>query len=69
MVDGFSVVVCVIVFIGLELVVVKECKERFGCKLIREGRGWIYFDILVNLFLELKMLRFIENLFVVVKEF
>lgn len=39
MVDGFSVVVCVIVFIGLELVVVKECKERFGCKLIREGRG------------------------------
>lgn len=39
MVDSFSVVVCVIVFIGLELVVVKECKERFGCKLIREGRG------------------------------
>ena len=69
MADGFSVVVCATVSTGLESVAVKECKERLGCKSIREGRGRIYFDIPVNSFSELKSLRSIENLFVVVKEF
>lgn len=69
MADGFSVVVCATVSTGLESVAVKECKERLGCKSIREGRGRIYFDIPANSFSELKTLRSIENLFVVVKEF
>lgn len=69
MADGFSVVVCATVSTGLESVAAKECKERLGCKSIREGRGRIYFDIPANSFSELKSLRSIENLFVVVKEF
>ena len=68
MADG-SVVVCATVSTGLESVAVKECKERLGCKSIREGRGRVYFDIPANSFSELKSLRSIENLFVVVKEF
>ena len=69
MADGFNVVVCATVSTGLESVAAKECKERLGCKSIREGRGRIYFDIPANSFSELKSLRSIENLFVVVKEF
>ena len=69
MADGPSVVVCATVSTGLESVASKECKERFGCKSIREGRGRIYFDIPANSFSEVKSLRSIENLFVVVKEF
>lgn len=69
MADGPSVVVCATVSTGLESVASKECKERLGCKSIREGRGRIYFDIPANSFSEVKSLRSIENLFVVVKEF
>lgn len=69
MADGFSAVVCATVSTGLESVAVKECKDRLSCKSIREARGRIYFDIPANSFSELKSLRSIENLFVVVKEF
>lgn len=75
MADGFSssgrssVVVCATVSTGLESVAVKECKEKLGCKSVREGRGRIYFDIAANSFSEVKSLRSIEHLFVVVKEF
>ncbi|KAL9954096.1 hypothetical protein ACROYT_G041590 [Oculina patagonica] len=69
MADGLSVVVCATVSTGLESVAVKECKERLGCKSVREGRGRIYFDIPANSFSEVKSLRSIEHLFVVVKEF
>lgn len=69
MADGGRVVVCATVSTGLESVAVKECKEKLGCNSIREGRGRIYFDIAANSLSELKSLRSIENLFVVVKEF
>lgn len=69
MADGLNVVVCATVSTGLESVAVKECKEKLGCKSVREGRGRIYFDIPANSFSEVKSLRSIEHLFVVVKEF
>ena len=69
MADSLSVVVCATVSTGLESVAANECKERLGCKSIREGRGRIYFDIPANSFSEVKSLRSIENLFVVVSEF
>ena len=69
MADRVTAVVCATVSTGLESVAVKECNEKLGCKSIREGRGRIYFDIPTNSFLELKSLRSIEHLFVVVKEF
>ena len=65
----YSVTVCATVSTGLESVAVKECKEKLGCKTIREGRGRVYFDIPTNSFPELKTLRSVEHLFVVVKEF
>ena len=64
-----SVTVCATVSTGLESVAVNECKAKLGCKSIREGRGRVYFDIPTTSFPELKSLRSIENLFVVVKEF
>jgi len=64
-----SVTVCATVSTGLESIAVKECKEKLGAKSVREGRGRVYFDILVNSFSEVKLLRSVENLFVVVKEF
>lgn len=63
------VVVCATVSTGLESVAVKECRERLGCKFVREARGRIYFDIPANSFLKVKSLRSIEHLFLVVKEF
>lgn len=49
--DIVSVDICVMVIIGLEFVVVEECEEKLGCKFVRKGRGCIYFDILMNLFI------------------
>lgn len=71
MADGSDVVVtvCATVSTGLESVAVSECREKLDCKSIREGRGRVYFDIPTNFFSQLKNLRSIENLFVVVKEF
>lgn len=68
MADSVSVL-CATVTTGLESVAVKECKEKLGSKAIREARGRIYFDIPTNSFTELKSLRSVEHLFVVVKEF
>ena len=70
MADGVDVVtVCATVSTGLESVAVSECREKLDCKSIREGRGRVYFDIPTIYFSQLKSLRSIENLFVVVKEF
>ena len=71
MADGVDVVVtvCATVSTGLESVAVSECRQKLDCKSIREGRGRVYFDIPTNLFSQLKNLRSIENLFVVVKEY
>ena len=69
MADGGDVTVCATVSTGLESVAVSECREKLDCKSMREGRGRVYFDIPTNFFSQLKNLRSIENLFVVVKEF
>ena len=71
MADGGDVVVtvCATVSTGLESVAVSECREKLDCKSMREGRGRVYFDIPTNIFSQLKNLRSVENLFVVVKEF
>ena len=71
MADGGDVVVtvCATVSTGLESVAVSECRQKLDCKSIREGRGRVYFDIPTNCFSQLKNLRSIENLFVVVKEY
>ena len=71
MADGVDVVVtvCATVSTGLESVAVSECRQKLDCKSIREGRGRVYFDIPTNFFSQLKNLRSIENLFVVVKEY
>ena len=70
MADGVDVVtVCATVSTGLESVAVSECRGKLDCKSIREGRGRVYFDIPTIYFSQLKSLRSIENLFVVVKEF
>ena len=71
MADGVDVVVtvCATVSTGLESVAVSECRQKLDCKSIREGRGRVYFDIPTNCFSQLKTLRSIENLFVVVKEY
>ena len=63
------VTVCATVSTGLESIAVKECKEKLACKSIREGRGRVYFEISVDSFSEVKILRSVENLFVVLKEF
>ena len=63
------VTVCATVSTGLESVAVSECREKLDCKSMREGRGRVYFDIPTIFFSQLKNLRSIENLFVVVKEF
>lgn len=64
-----AVTVCATVSTGLESVAVSECREKLDCKSMREGRGRVYFDIPTILFSQLKNLRSIENLFVVVKEY
>ena len=71
MADGVDVVVtvCATVSTGLESVAVSECRQKLDCKSIREGRGRVYFDIPTNFFSQLKNLRSIENLLVVVKEY
>lgn len=69
MADGDVVTVCATVSTGLESVAVSECREKLDCKAIREGRGRVYFDIPTYCLSQLKNLRSIENLFVVVKEF
>ena len=62
-------VVCATVCTGLESIAVKECKEKLNCKFVREGRGRVYCDIPATSISELKGLRSIEHLSVVVKEF
>ena len=69
MADIVSVDICATVTTGLESVAAEECEEKLGCKSIRKGRGRIYFDIPTNSFMQLKSLRSVEHLFVVVKEF
>ncbi|XP_068730111.1 tRNA (guanine(6)-N2)-methyltransferase THUMP3-like isoform X2 [Montipora capricornis] len=63
------VTVCATVSTGFESVAAGECKEKLGSTSVREGRGRIYFEIPVNSFPEIKTLRSVEHLFVVVKEF
>ena len=68
MFDAFTAV-CATVTTGLLSVAIQECKEKLGCKSIREGRGRVYFEIPVNSFSKVESLRSVEYLFVVVKEF
>ena len=67
---GYVVTVCATVSTGLKSVAVSECREKLDCKSMREGRRRVYFDIpTIFFFSQLKNLRSIENLFVVVNEF
>ena len=67
--DDNTCVICATVTTGLESVSKEECMQKLKCNIVKETRGKIYCEIPISKLENLKELRSVENLSIVVKEF